>query len=158
MRFTMARRLERLDARRLYCEELLSIQEIATRLNVPENTVYRWKTEDAARGSDWDQDRETMRMTSLSAYKQAIRIAVDKLTAMATSGQIDFKDADGLTKIIKAAKSLYRDVDSLGNILLAMNEFADFLAERSPETLDSLQPWLAEFGQVMSKKYGKRRN
>ena len=95
-------------------------------------------------------------MTSFSAYKQAIKIAVDKLSAMAASGEIDFKDADGLTKIIKAAKSLYRDVDSLGNIILAMNEFADFLAERSPETLDELQPWIAEFGQVMSKKYSKR--
>jgi transposase-like protein len=152
----MARRIERLDARRLYTEELLPIAEIAKRLKVPENTVYRWKIEDSERGQDWDKDRETMRLTSFSAYKQAIKIAVDRLTAMATSGEIDFKDADGLTKIIKAAKSLYRDVDSLGNILLAMNEFTDFLAERSPETLEVLSPWLTEFGQVMSKKYAKR--
>jgi transposase-like protein len=152
----MARRLERIDARRLYCEELVAIAEIAKRMQIAENTIYRWKSEDAARGADWDSERETLRMTSFSAYKQAIKIAVDKLTSMATSGEIDFKDADGLTKIIKAAKSLYKDVDSLGNIILAMNEFADFLAERSPETLDSLQPWIAEFGQVMSKKYSKR--
>ena len=152
----MARKLERLDARRLYSEELIPVGEIATRLQVPEKTVYRWKSEDAARGQDWDKERETLRLTSFSAYKQAIKIAVDKLTAIATSGEINFKDADGLTKIIKAAKSLYRDVDSLGNIILAMNEFADFLAERSPETLDTLQPWLSEFGQVMSRKYAKR--
>jgi transposase-like protein len=152
----VARKLERLDARRMYCEELIQIGEIAKRIQVPESTVYRWKSEDAVKGQDWDAERETMRMTSFSAYKQAIKIAVDKLTAMAVSGEIDFKDADGLTKIIKAAKSLYKDVDSLGNVLLAMNEFADFLAERSPETLDELQPWIAEFGQVMSKKYSKR--
>ena len=152
----MARKMERLDARRLYCEEIMSIGEIAKRLMVPENTVYRWKSEDAERGNNWDSERETLRLTSFSAYKQAVKIAVDRLTAMATSREFNFKDADGLTKIIKAAKSLYRDVDSLGNIILAMNEFTGFLAERSPETLESLQPWLNEFGQVMSKKYAKR--
>ena len=152
----MARKIERFDARRLYCEDMLEVPEIAKRLNVPEKTVYRWKTEDGAAGDDWDKERESMRMTSMSAYKQMLKIAIDKLTAMATSGIVDNKEADALTKIIKSAKSLYKDVDMLGNVLLAMSEFSDFLANRSPETLESLRPWIAEFGQVMSKKYGKR--
>ncbi len=152
----MARRLDRVDAKRLYCEELLDVAEISKRLNVPDKSIYRWKQEDADQGTDWDKERESMRMTSFSAYKQALKIAIDKLTGMATSGVIDVKEADALTKVIKSAKSLYKDVDVLGNILLAMSEFADFLSERSPDTLDSLRPWIAEFGQVMSKKHGRR--
>lgn len=152
----MARKIERMDAKRFYCEDLLEIPEIAKRLNVPEASIYRWRSEDKAAGTDWDKERESMRMTSASAYKQALKIAIDKLTSMALSGNIDVKEADALTKIIKSAKSLYKDVDALGNILLAMSEFADFLAERSPETLDQLQPWIQEFGQVMSKKHGRK--
>lgn len=144
-------RIEKSDAKRMYCEEGILIPEISKRLNVPEKTLYRWREEDK-----WDQEREAMKMTSFSAYKQTLKIAIDKLTSIALSGQIDVKEADALTKIIKSAKSLYKDVDTLGNILLGMSEFADFLQERSPETLDKLQPWIAEFGQTMSKKYGKR--
>lgn len=135
----------------MYCEEGLLVPEISKRLNVPEKTIYRWKEEEA-----WDRDREAMKMTSFSAYKQTLKIAIDKLTSIALSGQIDVKEADALTKIIKSAKSLYKDVDVLGNVLLGMSEFSDFLQDRSPETLEKLLPWITEFGQVMSKKYGKR--
>jgi len=154
----MARRIERLDARRLYCEDLIEIPEIAIKLNVPEKTVYRWKLEDAKKGNDWDKDREQMRMTSFSAYKQTLKIAIDKLREIAAGGEINVKDADAITKMIKAAKSLHKDVDTLGNILLATSEFVDFLQDRSPETLDKIYPYISEFGQVMSRKYGKRKD
>ena len=144
-------RVEKSDAKRMYCEEGLLVPEISKRLTVPEKTVYRWKEEEG-----WDRDREAMKMTSFSAYKQALKIAIDKLTSIALSGQIDVKEADALTKIIKSAKSLYKDVDVLGNVLLGMSEFSDFLQDRSPETLEKLLPWISEFGQAMSKKYGKR--
>ena len=152
----MARKVERMDARRLYLEELLPIAEIAKRLQVPENTVYRWKTEDAAKGKDWDADREALRMTPLSALKQAMKLAFDELERMVASGKIDVRNADALTKIIKSIKSLNADVDILGNTVRVMNELSDFLAERTPETLETLEPWLLEFGQMMAKKYGKQ--
>lgn len=152
----MARKIERMDARRLYCEELKEIPEIAKQLGVPEQTVYRWRSDDKADGTDWDSTRESMRMTSFSAYKQTMKMAVDKLTSIAASGEIDPKQADAIVKIIKAAKSLYKDVDSLGNILLAMGDFTEFLQERDQEILEKLQPYLIEFGSVMQKKYGKR--
>jgi transposase-like protein len=152
----MARKIERLDARRLYCEELKEIPEIAKQLNIPEQSVYRWRANDKKRGVDWDADRESMRMTSFSAYKQTLKIAIDKLNQIAVSGEIDTKQADAIVKIIKAAKSLHKDVDSLGNILLAMSDFTEFLQDRDSEILEKLQPYLVEFGTVMQKKYGKR--
>lgn len=152
----MARKIERIDAKRLYCEELNEIPEISTRLNVPEKTIFRWRAEDRDRGNDWDDDREEMRLTSFSAYKKTLKIAVDKLNQIAISGEIDSKQADAIVKIIKAAKSLYKDVDALGNILLAMGEFTGFLQERDIDLLEKLQPYLQEFGHTMSKKHGKK--
>lgn len=152
----MARKLARLDAKRFYIEERIELPEISKRLNVPEATIRRWRQEDLAAGSDWDQEREQIGMTSFSAYKQTLKIAIDQLKSIATTGEVDVKTADAIVKIIKSAKSLYKDVDSLGNILLAMTEFTDFLAERDPDALSKLQPYLSEFGTTMQRKYSKR--
>jgi len=152
----VARRPERFEAKKLYIEDGLDLGEIGKRLNVPEATVRRWRLEDREAGTDWDQDREQIRMTSLSAYRETLKIAIDKLKRIATSGEIDVKEADAIVKIIKAAKSLYKDVDNLGNILLAMTEFTDFLAEREPDLLTRLRPYLSEFGTTMQRKYSKK--
>jgi len=152
----VARKIERMDAKQLYTEELKEVPEISTKLNVPEATVYRWKQEDKDKGVDWDKEREAIRMTSSSSYKQALKIAIDQLNNVASTGDIDPRKADALIKVIKAAKSLYPGVDSLGNIYLAMSEFVDFMQERDPEELKKLQPFLTEFGSEMSKKYGRK--
>lgn len=152
----MSRKLDRIDAKRLYTEELKEVPEISKQLGVPEATVYRWKSDDKEKGSDWDADRESLRMTSFSAYKQTLKIAIDKLNSIAASGVIDTKEADAIVKIIKSAKSLYKDVDMLGNILLAMGEFTDFLRDRDGDMLTALQPYLQEFGKQMSKTYGRK--
>lgn len=154
----MARKIERIDAKRFYCEELKEVPEIAVRLNVPEKTLYRWKSEDKERGNDWDREREEIRTTSFSGYKKTLKLAIDMIDKMAQTGEISTKDADAVQKIVKAVKSLYKEVDNLGNILLTISEFTDFLAERDPEMLEKLQPYLAEFGSVSSKKYGNKRN
>ena len=153
----MARKIERLDAKRLYCEELKEIPEIARLLNVPEKTIYRWKAEEREKGADWDKEREEIRNTSFSGYKKTLKLAIDMIDRMAATGEINAKDADAVQKVGKAVKSLYKEVDNLGNVLLTMNEFAEFMAEREPELLDKLQPYIVEFGTTMSKKYGGSR-
>jgi hypothetical protein len=56
-----------------------------------------------------------------------------------------------------SAKALQKDVDNYGNVLLMTSELTEFLAERDNETLQLIQPLLIEFGNAMSKKYGKKR-
>ncbi|MEW6060954.1 MAG: DUF1804 family protein [Bacteroidota bacterium] len=153
----MARKIERLDAKRLYIEELKEIPDISKQLNVPEATIYRWKSDDKEKSIDWDKERESIRMTSASAYKQTLKIAIDKLNEFAAGGEVDVKQADAIIKIIKAAKSLYKDVDSLGNIYLAMEEWIEFLHQHDPDMLKQLLPLLEQFRQTMSKKYGRKR-
>jgi transposase len=153
----MARKIERIDARRFYIEEIMEIPEIAKRLNVPEKTVYRWKADDKLKGADWDKEREEIRDTSFTAYKKTLKLAVDMVENMANTGVISSQSADAVQKVVKAVKSLYKEVDSLGNILLAIGEFIEFLSERDPDMVEKLQPYLADFGNSMSKKYGKKR-
>ena len=157
----MARKIERLDAKRLYCEELKEIPEISKMLNVPEQTVYRWKTEDKEQGTDWDKEREAIRNTSYSAAKQMLLALNSRMTKMVeeikTSGKIDGSEVYALRQLILSIKSMEKNVDSLGNIMLAMNEFTDFLSQRDQKILQDLSPYLIEFGNEMSKKYGRKR-
>lgn len=129
-------------------------------LNVPEKTVYRWKSEDGRRGIDWDQQREAIRMTSFSAAKQMLSAVVARLNSMVeeikTSGKINPSEVYALRQLLKSVKEIQKDVDKLGNILLAMEEWTDFLSMRDPELLQKLHPYLIEFGNEMSRKHGRK--
>jgi hypothetical protein len=157
----MARKLERSDAKRLYIEEMKEIPEISRMLNVPEKTVYRWKAEDGEGGVDWDKEREAIRMTSFSAVKSMYRAVVSRLDSMVgeivSTHKIDATEVYAIRQLLKSMKEIQKDVDSLGNILLAMEEFTDFLSQRDPTKLQDLHPYLVEFGNEMSKKYGRKR-
>lgn len=157
----MARKLERLDAKRLYIEEKKEIPEIAIMLNVPEQTIYRWKLDDKEQGSDWDKEREEISMTSFSAAKQMLRALNSRLAAMVgeieKEKKINPSEVYAMRQLLKSVKEIEKDVDKLGNILLAMEEFTDFLANRAPDLLRTLHPYLIEFGNDMSKKHGRKR-
>lgn len=157
----MAHKIARLDAKRLYLEELKEIPEISKMLNVPEKTAYRWKAEDRENGVDWDKEREEIRMTSFSAAKSMLRAVVTRLDSMVKeigeSHKINPSEVYALRQLLKSVKEIQKDIDSLGNILLAMEEFTDFIAQRDHEMLQKLHPYLVEFGNEMSKKYGRKR-
>jgi transposase-like protein len=156
----MSRKLERADAKRLYCEEMMEIAEISRQRGIPEKTIYRWRKQDAEKGSDWDKEREEIRITPLSAYKQSFRALVAKLAQLAQDMEKgekpDYKYLHGITELAGIVRKMGDQVDMLGNVLLAMREFTDFLAERDPAVLSQLRPYLQEFGTEMKKKYGKR--
>jgi len=156
----MARKIERLDAKRIYCEELKEIPEISRMLNVPEKTVYRWKTEDKEGGVDWDKEREAIRNTSYSSAKQmtfALNSTLGKMIEeIKETGKINATDMYAIRQLILSIKSMEKDVDSFGNIILMMNEFTSFMADRDPDILQKLHPYIVEFGNEMSKKYGRK--
>jgi hypothetical protein len=157
----MAHKNERIDAKRLYIEEKFDISEISKRINIPEATIYRWKADDLKAGCDWDKNREEIAMTSFSAAKQMLAAVVSRMTAMVDEIKTDHKvnpsEVYAIRQLILSAKALQKEVDNLGNILLATQEFTDFLAESNYDLLKQLEPYIIEFGSTMSKKYGKRR-
>jgi transposase-like protein len=151
----MARKLERLEAKRLYVEEGEEIKTIAAKLNVPDKTLYKWKDEDG-----WDDERKENTMTSASAVKQSYRAAIsamEKITKeFETTGKLNSADVQNARMLIKNAKELQRDVDMLGNIFVAQREWLQFAQERDPDLVQRMLPYLNEFKDEMKKKYGKR--
>jgi hypothetical protein len=147
----MSHKIERIEAKRLYLEENLSLEDINKRIpQVSLASLYRWSAEEK-----WDAEREEVALTAFSSHRTILKMISNKLNEIAKSGVINAGDSDSLTKLAKTVKTLFKDVDSYGNIILAIGELTEFLAERDQELLDKLHPYLIEFGNVVSKKYGK---
>ena len=147
----MSHKIERIEAKRLYLEENLSLEDINKRIpQVSLASLYRWSAEEK-----WDAEREEVALTAFSSHRTILKMISNKLNEIAKSGVINAGDSDSLTKLAKTVKTLFKDVDSYGNIILAIGELTEFLAERDQEMLEKLHPLLVEFGNMISKKYGK---
>lgn len=146
---------DRTEAKRLYIEENVGIAEISKRLDIPEKTLYRWRNDEK-----WDEEKEDIANTSTNAVKQSYRAAIaamEKITKdFEAGGTLNSADVQNARMLIKNAKELQKDVDMLGNILIAQREWTQFLQERDPELLQKNLPYLLAFKDEMKKKYGKR--
>jgi len=146
---------DRTEAKRLYIEEGLKVQEIARRLDINEKTIYRWRDEEK-----WDEEKEEIANTSTNAVKQTFLAAISALGQITekfkTEKVISSADVQNARMLIKSAKELQKDVDMLGNILIAQREWTQFMQERDPELLTKMLPYLMGFKDEMKKKYGKR--
>ncbi|MGD0591082.1 MAG: hypothetical protein ABSA44_09825 [Bacteroidota bacterium] len=152
----MAYKSENLEAHRLFLEEGKSIEQIATAMpHISIQTIYRW----AADGG-WQKEKEEIAMTSVSTSKQMLQTLVVQLGRMMetikTTGVMNSSEIYSIRQLLLSVKALQKDVDSYGGLLLAIGEFTEWLAERDPDALTKIQPLLVEFGNAMSKKYGKK--
>lgn len=147
----MSHKIERIEAKRLYLEENLSLEDINKRIpQVSLASLYRWSAEEK-----WDAEREEVALTAFSSHRTILKMISNKLNEIAKSGVINAGDSDSLTKLAKTVKTLFKDVDSYGNIILTIGELTEFLQDRDQELLAKLHPLLIEFGNLMSRKYGK---
>ena len=111
LRYNMARKLERIDTKRLYCEDLKEIPQISKELNVPEKTLYRWAKDDK-----WDEQREAMRATSVSAIKQMMSLATAGMQEIVRDVKadglkaLDSQKVFALSKLIRDGKTLSRGI------------------------------------------------
>jgi transposase-like protein len=156
----MAHKLERIDAKRYYCEESKEVSEIARLLNVPESTIRRWKSQDAASGNDWDKEREALRTTSYSMVKQMMLTLSDRLEKMSeeikASGKINPSEVYAFRQLVLSVKSLEKEDDPYAAIMRFADEYTSYLGEHYPEELQRQQEYIVEFGAAMSKKYRRK--
>ncbi len=156
----MARKVERIDAKRLYTEELKEVPEISKQLNVPEKTIYRWKSDDLKKGSDWDKEREAIRNTLSSVSIKTDQVAAAQyekiLKEIAATGKINPAEIYAFRQLLLSAEAFKKKQDKLGDILLMVNELIEFMTENHPDRLESLHDLLTEFGDSMRDKYGKK--
>jgi len=156
----MARKIERIDAKKLYIEELREMAEISKRITVPVKTLYRWKSEDLEKGDDWDKEREKIHTTSNFSVNKFSRVLLDRLAKMldeiAAGAKIDPSAVYAMRQLILSVNSFKKKEDKLGDVLLMVKELVDFITERYPEERERLHPILTEFGEEMGKKFGRK--
>ena len=153
----MAFKSEKLEARRIFIEEGKSIEQISAAMpHVSIQSIYRWAADEK-----WQEEKDAIAMTSVSTSKQMLNTLVIQLGRMMetikTTGVMNSSEVYSIRQLLLSVKALQKDVDNYGNVLLAIGEFTEWLAERDADALVKIQPLLIEFGNAMSKKYGKKR-
>jgi uncharacterized protein involved in tolerance to divalent cations len=153
----MAYKSEKLEAHRMFLEENKSIEQIAAAMpHISIQSIYRWAADE-----EWQKEKDEIAMTSVSTSKQMLQTLVVQLGRMMetikTTGVMNSSEVYSIRQLLLSVKALQRDVDNYGNVLLAIGEFTEWIAERDPDVLITIQPLLVEFGNAMSKKYGKKK-
>ena len=135
---------KREEAELLYARESMSPQAIAAKLGVDQGTVYRWKTEAAAKGEafNWDSQRRVYK----TSHKEVSAILADIIKAevikikQSPKKILCTKSADALVKYVSVVEKL----DDKGRYLEVVTELiqatSDWLAGHAPEIKEKMEP------------------
>lgn len=122
-------------AERLYVEEAICVTEIAQKLDIPAQTIYRWLA--AAKdkeGFDWDEQRKNFALSPkalVDLYAKAFKrwvLKIQKDIDIMANPQV----ADAISKHISTLKKLDPRFNYLGAILDIIQISDDYLKENDP--------------------------
>lgn len=137
-------------AERMYVEDQRTLTEIAESIGIPIQTLSRWNKK-----LGWEEKKRSAITTPIVLARQLMQMLTDKVDKLIAAGTITARDTDEVRKLVKSIREIGGDQDMLGSILIAMNEFVDFMKPRDPDLLAKLQEHLVEFGETMRRKYGR---
>lgn len=137
-------------AERMYVEDQRTLTEIAESIGIPIQTLSRWNKK-----LGWEEKKRSAITTPIVLARQLMQMLTDKVDRLIAAGTITARDTDEVRKLVKSIREIGGDQDMLGSILIAMNEFVDFMKPRDPDLLGKLQEHLVEFGETMRRKYGR---
>ncbi len=137
-------------AERMYVEDQRTLTEIAESIGIPIQTLSRWNKK-----LGWEEKKRSAITTPIVLARQLMQMLTDKVDRLIAAGTITARDTDEVRKLVKSIREIGGDQDMLGSILIAMNEFVDFMKPRDPDLLGKLQEHLMEFGETMRRKYGR---
>jgi len=133
-------------AERLYVEEGLPVAEIATKISIPAQTIYRWVA--AAKGKDgfdWDEQRKIFLLSPqamvniyLGLFKRWI-LKIQKDIDLMANPQV----ADAIAKHISSLKKLDPRFNYLGAILDVIQITDEYLGKHDPPLREQMKKhWL----------------
>lgn len=134
-------------------EESLSTAEIATRLGVPAQTIYRWLAEARKQGNefDWDEQRKAFSLSPqamVDIYAKSFKrwiLKIQKDIDLMANPQI----ADAISKHISTLKKLDPRFNYLGAILDVIKITNDYLKTHDPALRKKMEThWPAIQAQI----------
>ena len=129
-------------AERLYVEEALSVTEIAKRLDIPAQTIYRWLAAHTGReGFDWDEQRKMFLLSPQAMVN--IYSGLFKRWILKIQKDIDLmanpQAADAIAKHISSLKKLDPRFNYLGAILDVIHISDKYLEEHDPPLCERMK-------------------
>jgi predicted DNA-binding protein YlxM (UPF0122 family) len=129
------------EAKRLFIEEGLSVSDIAVKINVSVQTVYKYKSSDMENGEDWDRQKKVWSMSpteisNLYAYSlKRLLIKVDSDPKML----LNPATADAITKNIKNLQRIDPRHQYIGAIIDLIKAADQYLGEKDEKLQETMR-------------------
>jgi hypothetical protein len=147
-------------AEKLYIRKALTCAQIAGELGVNEGTVYRWKSEAAAKGeaADWDAARRVYNMSPreiAAIYAEGLKTWVVQLKQNPDL-YADGKVADAIVKHVSVLQKIDARSQYLGAVLELIETANRWLEKNEPELKEKMSPCWESIYQEMSEQSARR--
>lgn len=137
-------------AENLYIRKGKRITDIGKLLGIPFQTVSKWKKK-----GNWDQKRKDFQRTSISIADR-LKEALATLVSQLNTKKIDPKQADALSKMVKAIKVMDPDADIINVALVVMDDLLHFLKDKDKKAAEMIDQYIPAFGDYLWEKYGHK--
>ncbi len=138
---------------------------------VPYNTARRWKSEDAARGDDWDLERNARRMTCSGVHNLAIEVLNELATQFLTTLEALKKDEklaadkranilvqlmDGYHKAIHASARAMPEANQLAVAMDVVKFLTTYIVGHAPGLREQWMTLIEGAGDALVAEFGQR--
>ena len=158
----------KLSVRNAYVFDKLDIGTAAMRAGVSRGTAQRWKSEDKAKGDDWDRARSASSLSTNDTRMVAEIVLADFMMAYQATMQMlneaeDILAPDRVDLISKMSNAFMQTMSSvakaapdLGRYAVAselLRDLSRFTSEEYPQHLDAILEILEPFAIKVANKY-----
>lgn len=157
----------RARARQLYIQERLTLALVSIKVDVPINTLRRWKTVAKDAGDDWDIARSALALQGegrdaivadvvdrfLAIYHVTIQAVEDATIEVGDKVKLMVSLSDSFAKMMNGAGKASPQMSRLGVAMDVLRQFAEFIAEDYPDLREPFMEVIEPFGEKLAKVY-----
>lgn len=154
-------------ARKAYIFDKLSLASVSLTIDVPYQTVARWKKQAAEKGDDWDKlkaahtlaggDLESMArqiLTDLVAQFKATMEIVQHQEGLSAFERVSLLTSlsDSYHKAVSASRKLLPETSKLAVAFEVLEKLGEYMKQHKPELLMEFAAVLEPFGELLEKE------
>lgn len=154
-------------ARKAYIFDKLSLASVSLTVDVPYQTVARWKKQAAAKGDDWDKLKVAHTMAGGDLESMARQILTDLIAQFKATMEIVQEDielnamervsmltslSDSYHKAVSASRKLLPETSKLAVALEVLEKMAEYIKQHKPDLLPEFMAVLEPFGELLERE------